>query len=141
MKKTIFKPIMMFLFCSLAVTSCFSQELVYEPIGISDKPLPIFRITTKKHQASNDIYVIDKKTFSLLKNNILGKKKQEINEFTNIFEYGSYKVTYTDNSKKITYYIIDSKQKSRLFFKEQLKQLKPSDKLYNDIEILLKRIN
>ncbi|MDR4953811.1 hypothetical protein REB14_16650 [Chryseobacterium sp. ES2] len=141
MKKKDFKPIMVFLFFLFALTSCASQELIYEPIGISDKPLPIFRITTKKHQdLNNDIYVVDRSTFSLLKDGVLNKKNENTNKSDNIFEYGSYKITYLDNSKRRTY-IIDSKQKSYIFFQEQLEQVKSNEKLYDRIKVLLKRMN
>ncbi|MNQ28933.1 hypothetical protein D3C85_422330 [compost metagenome] len=124
-----------------SLTSCSSQKMIYESIGIMDKPLPTIEITLIQNEKSDSdrIFIVDKKTFELLKNYMYVQldKKRAVTE--NDYEYGAYKISYYSGSKK-TEYMLESKEQSIIFFSGQKRILKPEDELYKEIEVLLKRL-
>lgn len=121
------------------LTSCTSQKLVYEPIGIMDKPLPTIEIVLKNNQKSDNdkIFVIDKDTFEKLLNYIQNQFDEKSNKFED--EYGCYLITYHVGSKKYDY-ILNSKSKSVIFFSGQIDIIKSNKDLYQELEVLLKRL-
>jgi hypothetical protein len=141
MKKINFIFIILLFIYSLVNVSCSAQKLVYEPIGESDKPLPTIQIITKEdNNLIEKTFIVNKETFRILKkyvSNKLDKKQIPINTG---YEYGSYKIIYSNGSKRIEY-IIDSRDKSRIFFQGQLELIKINPKLYKEIEVLIKRIS
>lgn len=140
MKKINFKFIILVLFYLLTNTSCSGQKLVYESIGITDKPLPTINIvTSKQDHLDSKTFIVDKMTFSRLEKYIKTKlsKKKGTNKYG--YDYGSYKIIYSNGSRR-TEYIIDSIDKSRSFFHEQLEIVSSNPELYSEIETLLKRI-
>ncbi|MGG9963502.1 hypothetical protein [Ferruginibacter sp. SUN106] len=140
MKKSNYKVIAFILFYFSVLSSCSSQKLVYEPLGIMDKPLPTIEIITKQYKDLNrNVFTVDKKTFSLLLKYVRNKLNENPVQIKTDYEYGSYKIIYFWGSKKIEY-IIESKEKSRMFFQGQLELINANTKFYKEIEILLARI-
>lgn len=140
MKKANFKIIVFTLFFFSILTSCSSQKVVYEPLGIMDKPLPTIEIVAKQQLNLNSkVFELDKKTFDLLEKYIKSKFNQNSAQVKMEYEYGTYKVIYSHGSKKIEY-IAEAKEKSKEFFKGQLELVKSNQKLYKKIEELVKRL-
>ena len=123
--------------------SCSSQEkIIFAHIGISDKPILTIEILYEQKDTS-DIYkktfIIDKKQFCLLKSYM----KNNGNHISIIkpmeYSYGSFKVILQENSKKHEWIIIN-REDSIVFFNNLLPLLHSNIKLYNEIEVLLKRL-
>ncbi|AWG26974.1 hypothetical protein [Flavobacterium kingsejongi] len=122
------------------VSSCAAQSIIYEPVGIMDKPLPTIEIYTKEKKKERNnvkVFIVNDKTFALLKkhisNNVIKSKVGEE------YQYGSYKVSCTNGSEKIEY-IIESKEASHIFFQQQLSIVKQDKQLYEQLNTLLMRL-
>lgn len=141
--KTVSNYLQVFLIIlELTATSCSTQKIIYEPIGIMDKPLPTIEICLKHYKKSeNDkVYVLDKTSFNLLSNYLtekLGDKNAD--NQSKHYEYGCYKITYYVGRTK-TDYILAKKNESYTFFDSQRDIIKSNDELKKEIEILLNRL-
>ncbi|MFC6096434.1 hypothetical protein ACFPVY_07220 [Flavobacterium qiangtangense] len=135
------KIIAFILLNALAVTSCNSQQLLYEPIGEMDKPLPkiAIKINNDKENKGSKVFILDKNTFELLRNYVVDTSLRTYVGDNYNYEYGCYMVTYFTDSKKIEY-IIKSRDESRNFFDGQLQIIKSNIQLYNEINVLIKRL-
>ena len=124
----------------LMISSCSAQSIIYEPLGIMDKPLPTIKIYTKaKKEEKNNIkyFIIDDKTLAILKSYI--SKNFIKSKIDREYQYGSYKITYVRGSEKIEY-VIEPKQVSYIFFQQQLPLIYSNKELYEELNILLKRL-
>jgi hypothetical protein len=108
---------------------------MYEPVGLSDKPLPKIHIQESCKDDSVKCFNLDTESFESLRQYI--KKYEGLSAIVNGSEYpyGAYKVTLMD--KEI---ILSDKKNSYLFFKNQLIFLQKNEALYNEIKTLLKRL-
>lgn len=127
-------------FILLMISSCSAQSIIYEPLGIMDKPLPTIKIYTKVKKEENKnikYFIVDDKTFALLKSYI--SKNFVKSKVDREYEYGSYKITYIRDSEKIEY-VIEPKQVSYIFFQQQLPLVYSNKELYEELNTLLKRL-
>lgn len=128
------------IFISLISLSCKSQTLIlYESIGLMDKPLPEIRIQEFCNEESNiKCFVLDKSNLKLL-GQYIEKYKEVGHLHNNEYPYGAYKVILNTGKmeKKI---VLPDKEEAYLFFKHQLELLQKNEKLYNEIKVLLKRL-
>jgi hypothetical protein len=140
MKKSIFSICLIFI-----INSCASQCIIFRPIGVSDKPLPEFKISTNPNDSGRNEYYLNLESFSLLNSNI----KKYIDNSDSIVtlslgrfwrsDYGSYKITITTTKGNREYFMDDSK-KSHVFFEEQLPIFKENNDLYIRILTLIRRL-
>lgn len=143
MKTTTFKAYASFLIYFFIQTTCMAQKLVFEHVGISDKPLPTIEININKVEKSDFIYrtyVVDKKTFEIYENYTTSYFDKNALTKEVDYDYGTYKVTVYSNTKT-TEYFLESKEKSYAFFKGFIEIVKSNDKLYKEIWYLLERLN
>lgn len=127
----------------LFLTSCNSQSIiVFEPLGIMDKPLPTIKIFTKGQITENDsvkMFITDNSTVNSLKNYIENNLVKEISKKEVEFEYGAYKVKVLEGNAE-TIYILKTRVDSYDFFKNQIRYIDSNNKLSNELKVLLKRL-
>src|SRR5690606_1400640 len=127
----------------LFLTSCNSQSIiVFEPLGIMDKPLPTIKIFTKGQITENDsvkMFVTDNSTVNSLKNYIENNLVKEISKKEVEFEYGAYKVNVLEGNAE-TIYILKTRVDSYDFFKNQIRYIDSNNNLSNELKVLLKRL-
>lgn len=140
--KTIHSKLIVFLLiCFFTFTSCSAQKLVFEHIGISDKPLPTIEININHVEESNIIhaFVVDRKTFELYENYTKTYFEKNIATDTLDYDYGTYKVTLYSDSKT-TDYFLESKEKSYAFFNRFIEVVNLNEDPYKTIWYLLRRL-
>lgn len=135
--KSLFK-----LFIILFLTSCSSQiRIIYEPIGIMDKPLPtieIGQIVDNKEEVSS--FVTNKRIVNRLVNHIESSLTKELSEENELgYDYGAYKITVLKDDNK-TVYILSSQRASYDFFKNQMELVGADSGIYKELETLIKRL-
>lgn len=124
------------MFVTFISISCKSQMIIiYEPVGLSDKPLPKLYIQESCKDDSVKCFNLDTESFELLRQYI--KKYESLSAIVNGSEYpyGAYKVTLMDKE-----FVLSDKKNSYLFFKNQLIFLQKNEALYKETKALLKRL-
>lgn len=130
------------LFVLFSLLSCSSQNvIIYESIGIMDKPLPRIEIGNSiGDNRETKYFVLDKQIINKLSINIENNIDLLTTETATNGEFGVYQVTILkDGVKKI--YLLNSREESLVFFQNQLKILKEHTDVYKEFELLIKRIN
>jgi len=130
------------LFVLFSLFSCSSQTvIIYESIGIMDKPLP--HIEIGNYIGDNreiKYFVLDKQIINKLSRNIENNIDLLTTETATNREFGVYQITVLKaGEKKI--YLLNSRKESLVFFRNQLKILKKDTEVYKEFELLIKRIN
>lgn len=124
----------------ILLTSCSSSvKITYEPIGESDKPLPYFTIENHIDNKNINHYNVDNKTIDQLVDNIENNLTVFHDTANNYYEFGTYKITTSENGEKNTYWL-NSREQSIVFFENQQNIVKDNPQVYNKFENLIKRI-
>lgn len=116
----------------------YAQELIFEPIGIMDKPMPIIKILTNLDALPEaDTFIVNEETFNEL------VKYTTSNQTTNViddetYNFGAYRITYLTSLEKVEYIV--TADKCIDFFRGQVGLVKAHNKLYDRIIVVLKRL-
>jgi hypothetical protein len=124
--------------CAFPLNFSYAQELIFEPIGIMDKPMPIIKILTNFDALPDaNTFIVNEETFNeLVKYTISNQTTNVIND--EIYNFGTYKITYLTSLEKVEYIVTGDECID--FFRGQLGLVKAHNKLYDRIIIILKRL-
>src|SRR5690606_17510153 len=130
------------LFILLCLFSCTSQTaIIYEPIGIMDKPLPKIEIgNCIGNDRETKYFVLDKQIIDKLSRSIEDNLSYTTTDTVANREFGIYKITILKNGSK-SVFLLKSRKESVVFFQNQLKILDNNTDVYKEFELLIKRIN
>lgn len=142
---------LLFLLVFLFTTVSHSQSIVFEPVGDMDKPLPTISVYISDNQKpklfeENDefafSYFLEEKSFSILKKTIDYRKTNNSTNIDPNYDFGAYRIIYTEaNGKQTLDFILPSHKESYIFFKEILPLVSSNHYLHEKIEMLIQRLN
>lgn len=142
------KKYTIYIFFVISLTSpiCKSQVIIYEPIGIMDKPLAKIYIQTvcNTDNITNELqkcFVLDTYSLKSIAQSILKQQHTHPDTFNAATEYpfGSYIVTLLSDGRKKQLLLLNKKT-SHLFFKQQLAILPKNSNLYPEIQLIINRL-